>query len=75
MVKLVRCVVFFLLWCLMGYVCVFIEDQFYDVQVDELCVGGCDWIYQEYGLGVFCVRLVFVRLLRELIIGDVFVVV
>ena len=60
---------------LIGYARLSIEDQSNDCQVDELRTAGCHRVHQEHGPGVGGARPVLARLLRDLVPGDVLVVV
>lgn len=60
---------------LIGYARVSTEDQLNDAQVDELRGAGCQIIHQEHGSGASRSRPVLARLLKDLVAGDVLVVV
>jgi DNA invertase Pin-like site-specific DNA recombinase len=60
---------------LVGYARVLTEDQFNDAQVDELKAAGCRVVYEEHESGVARTRPVLAKLLRDIVAGDVLVVV
>ncbi|CAN7610751.1 recombinase family protein [Pararhizobium sp. LjRoot255] len=60
---------------LVGYARVSIEDQVNDAQVDELKAAGCRVVYEEHESGVARTRPVLAKLLRDIVAGDVLVVV
>ena len=60
---------------LVGYACVSTEDQLNDAQVDDLKAAGCAVVHQEHGSGASRTRPVLTKLLRDLVAGDVLVVV
>ncbi|CAN7658416.1 recombinase family protein [Pararhizobium sp. LjRoot235] len=60
---------------LVGYARVSTEDQVNDAQVDELKAAGCRVVYEEHESGVARTRPVLAKLLRDIVAGDVFVVV
>jgi DNA invertase Pin-like site-specific DNA recombinase len=60
---------------LIGYARVSTEDQAHDAQIDELRAAGCEVIHQEHGSGANRTRPVLARLVREIMPGEVLVVV
>jgi len=60
---------------LIGYARVSTDDQLNDAQVDELRAAGCHRIHQEHGSGASRARPVLTKLLKDLIAGDVLIVV
>ncbi|MBZ5762251.1 recombinase family protein [Rhizobium sp. VS19-DR104.2] len=60
---------------LIGYARVSADDQVPDAQLDELRAAGCQRIFQEDGSVASQARPVLVRVLGELVAGDVLVIV
>lgn len=60
---------------LVGYARVSTEDQANDAQVDELKAAGCRIVHEEHESGVARTRPVLAKLLRDIVAGDVLVVV
>ncbi|MBB3019534.1 DNA invertase Pin-like site-specific DNA recombinase [Microvirga lupini] len=60
---------------LIGYARVSTEDQAHNAQIDELRAAGCEVIHQEHGSGANRARPVLARLVREIMPGEVLIVV